>query len=403
LNSSALPAKIRPVMKLHFARQVLWSSAMFWRATEADLRNTSLRDGPQCLGPFQHNERLHVYHIMADDAQSGITEKNAADALGDMAFIFGGRGFPTPRGVLQYYDHGIVQVNHLSVSSWGDFLQCNHPTGSTVYTCQCPKDHQGSCDMERAGKVRNSHSDYNWWYSFPKAGEGKYWDYEHGSGCESIEIHASCAIDLLAKEAGCPGKCSAKTAPECVTCVNKLSDDRKHQVFNSAIFDTKCPGLRRRRSTPSPPSPPPPPTPRRRRSAPAPPPSTPRRRRTPASTWDAIDDGDIHLGCAGPEYLGSLGTFQSGHDCHMAGKAKDRVGGVQVDYIAWHGDPASGLSGKCHMCNLRPSCGNNPNDWKFTCGWDFVPGWIGYFRTSQMHEAGAIARAKQVQNSTIVV
>lgn len=390
-----------PVMKLRFARQVLWSSAMFWRVTEADLGNTSLRDGPQCQGPYQHHERIHVYHIMADTAQSGITEKNSADALGDMAFIFGGKGFPTPRGVLQYYDHGIVQMNHLSVSSWGDFLQCNHPAGSNVYTCKCPKDHQGPCDMERPGKVRNSHSDYNWWYSFPKAGEGKYWDYEHGSGCTSIEIHASCAIDLLAKEAGCPGKCSAKTASECVTCVNKLSDNRKHDVFDSAIFDAKCPGLRRRRSTPSPPPPPPPPpTPRRRRSAPAP---TPRRRRTPTSTWDSIYDADIYRGCMGPEFLGSLGTFKTDHECHMAGKEKDRVGGVQVDYISWHGDPAKGHSGKCDLCNLRPSCGNNPSNWGRNCGWDFVPGWTAYFRTSAMRDAGAIARANQMRNSSIIV
>jgi len=198
---------------------------------------------------------------------NGITNKNAADSLGDMAFIFGSKGVPTPRGVEQYYD-GIIETVHLSVSSWGDYLQCNHPDHSSVYTCKCPLAHTGPCDMKRAGKEQNSHSNGHLWYSFPHPGEGKYWDYEHGSGCESTEVRASCVIDMLATQAGCPGKCSAKNAQECVKCVNKLSDKEKEHVWDTAIFDGKCPQCRRRRTTPSP-------SPRRRRS---PSPSPSRRR-----------------------------------------------------------------------------------------------------------------------------
>jgi len=186
----------------------------------------------------------------------GVTNKNAADSLGDMAFIFGGKGFPQPRGVEQYYDSGIVQTIHLSVSSWGDFLQCNHDDGSTVYKCKCPSDHKGTCDMEHAGRRNNSHSNYNWWYSFPHAGQGKYWDYEYGHGCQAIEVHASCVIDRLAKDAGCPGICSPKNSAKCVDCVNKLSDKRKEHVWDTAVFgdgsaDRKggCEDSRRRRTS----------------------------------------------------------------------------------------------------------------------------------------------------------
>lgn len=128
---------------------------------------------------------------------------------------------------------------------------------------------------------RNSHSNYHYWYSFPKAGLGKYWDYETGSGCGSIEVHASCVIDKLAKDAGCPGKCSAKTAKECVDCVNKLSDKRKEHVWDKATFEGECTRLSRRRSSPTPTPPSPRPSPR---PSPAPSPRRrdPRRRRTPS-------------------------------------------------------------------------------------------------------------------------
>jgi len=193
-----------------------------------------------CQGPYKHHIHLHVHHILSKSAHKGVTNKNAADTLGDISFIFGSRGIPEPRGVVRYYNDGVIEMNHMSVSSWGDYLQCNHPDGSTTYSCKCPKDHKGSCDMKRAGKQQNSHSDGHLWYSFPNAGKGTYWDYEHGSGCKAIRVTAKCVIDRLATEAGCPGKCSTKTATACVTCVNKLSDKKKEHVWDESVFGGKC-------------------------------------------------------------------------------------------------------------------------------------------------------------------
>ena len=216
------------------------------------LNSTAAPSLKTCNGPFKHHIHMHAYHIMSNGATSGITNKNAADTLGDMAFIFGSKGVPTPRGVEQYYD-GIVEMVHLSVSSWGDYMQCNHGPHDTKYSCKCPQDHKGVCDMNRPGKEENTHTNGHVWYSFPHAGQGKYWDYEHYSnhrGCQNIQIKASCIIDKLAKAAKCPGKCSAKTAKECVTCVNKLSGKEKEHVWDTAVFDGGCPlinvGRRRR-------------------------------------------------------------------------------------------------------------------------------------------------------------
>lgn len=200
-----------------------------------------------CQGPYQHGNRLHVYNILSKHATNGVTNKNAADTLGDMAFIFGSSGVPTPRGVEEYYDDGIISMNHLSISSWGDYLQCNHPDGSTTYSCKCPKDNRWPCDMERAGKEQGSHTNGHIWYSFPHAGQHTYWDYEHGSGCESIQVRASCVIDALASKAGCPGKCSSNNAKECVNCVNKLPDKDKEHVWDWAVLQKHCPDSRRRR------------------------------------------------------------------------------------------------------------------------------------------------------------
>lgn len=220
--------------------------------------SVGLASRSECNGPWEHGIRIHTYNIRAATTGPGVTNKNAADSLGDMAFIFGGSGYPEPRGVKQYYD-GILEMNHLSVSSFGDFLQCNHPEGSSVYTCKCPLYHDNgkNCDMARPGKIQNSHSNNHVWYSFPAAGKGKYWDYEnennHNGGCRKLFLHAKCIIDNLAakaksagkkyKGAACSGKCNPNSPDECANCVIALSDTEKKSVWDNAFWKGDCSDL----------------------------------------------------------------------------------------------------------------------------------------------------------------
>jgi len=193
-----------------------------------------------CSGPSKHKIPVTVYNIRAQNATGGISNKNAADELGDMSFIFGSRGNPKPRGVTQYYD-GIIQMVFVSVTDWGDYLQCEHAPGSTEYTCKCNL-WTKVCNHQKAGKENNAINDHHNWYSFPTAGQGIYWDYESGAGCETVEVTSSCVIRALAIAAGCTGQCdSADNANACTTCVHKLSDQQKLDVWNSAI--SKCPRL----------------------------------------------------------------------------------------------------------------------------------------------------------------
>jgi len=241
--------------------------------------NGAIPSRRECGGTFQHHIKTHVYHIASKAAAQGVVNKDAADSLGDLAFIFGSAGFPSPRGVIDYYN-GVIEMNHISVSSWGDYLQCNHDD-KFVYSCKCPKDHTGACDMNRAGQVQNSHSNNHVWYSFPKSGQGKYWDMEKSTpkrGCRRIRIEAKCVIDQLAEAAkakgfaGCTGTCDPKAPDPCVKCVNKLTDAEKKAIWDKAIWDGGCDDMnepndpvnqhRRRRTTKPTPAPKPKPNPR---------------------------------------------------------------------------------------------------------------------------------------------
>lgn len=210
-----------------------------------------------CDGPKkpQGAKGFHVYNIRSTAAKRGVTNKNAADTLGDLSFIFGAAGYPQPRGVENYYQ-GIVEMNHMGVpeNSWGDFLQCNHPENDYInYKCVCPTyngNKQQGCNLEKPGRMRNSHSGNNLWYSFPANGEGKYWAYnpETPKGCRPIQIQAKCVIDLLAQKAigrapGCDGSCSPATSAKCAGCVNRLSDEEKRKVWDNAIWDGGCSDL----------------------------------------------------------------------------------------------------------------------------------------------------------------
>merc|ERR1719203_1129909 len=93
------------------------------------------RDEPEdtCGGPWKFGKHLEVYHIVPAGATAGVSEKNAGDARGDLDFIFGGA--LRAAGMKQYYDSGFVEVVHVSVDEWGQYMMCNHATDPSVYKC----------------------------------------------------------------------------------------------------------------------------------------------------------------------------------------------------------------------------------------------------------------------------
>lgn len=204
--------------------------------------NAALMDAPEtCKGPWKHQSHVAVYSIKSKSASKGVDNKNAADALGDMAFIFGTLGYPLPRGVQEYWD-GVIEVNHISLDKWGAYQRCNHASGSTVYHCtkECPWWHP-VCDAGMPGKRRSTHTNFHAWYSFPAKGKGKYWDYETGKGCERSQVEAKCVIKKLAEAAGCPDACAGPNdSYKCALCMVRAGGQTKLKAWNDAIHGGGC-------------------------------------------------------------------------------------------------------------------------------------------------------------------
>lgn len=203
------------------------------------LSTSATKPRAPCKGPFKHHINMHVYDLTSNvhNATSGLSNKNAFDTEGALTFIFGDNGTTKP-ALEKHYQDGLVEMVHVSLSSWGDFLHCDKKG------CHCPKNKK-SCDKKRPG---NHTLNGTTAFSFPHAGEGHFWDYDKGSGCSSVEVRTSCIVDHLAKQAGCPGICGPKNTTHCVDCVNKLSNKEKKHVWDAAIFNETCPDSRRRRS-----------------------------------------------------------------------------------------------------------------------------------------------------------
>jgi len=236
-------------------------------ATHSPTFSRTPPDPNRCDGPYKHEHGLHVYHIISDKSARGLSNKNAATSMGTMAFIFGAKGVPMPRGLIIYYPvHGLLEMKFLSVKEYGDYLQCTHGN-SSKYVCKCPADHHGACNMEKPGKERNDHSNGHLWYSFPEKGHGKYWDYEYWSatrGCKTIVASARCVIDKLTAAAHCSDSCkecasrastsadcrehlSASHCPHhcsyCGACMEKFFTDHDktaHHVWDEAVWSGEC-------------------------------------------------------------------------------------------------------------------------------------------------------------------
>lgn len=191
---------------------------------------------PDCNYPKDKVGKLfgNCFHIYQGGAGSGITEKNCADIVGDLAFMF-------PRGFARYYEGGYIAQVHWAVTKFGDYQKCNHPPDSHVYTCEPVQELAGH--MERAKKGH--------WYSFPAKGKDKEWSsvgaLSKGADCAVLRIKSICLFGLMAKANGKPGKCAQGcdklSSAECADCLEGLSQDKEIKVWNDAFFNEKCPRI----------------------------------------------------------------------------------------------------------------------------------------------------------------
>merc|ERR1719235_1825029 len=80
------------------------------------------------------------------------------------------------RGCDRYFDNGVVELVHVSISGWNTYLLCNHPPDSAVYTCDYDphKKRPPGANRLQPGLKAEEYTGGRW-YSFPKAGERKYW------------------------------------------------------------------------------------------------------------------------------------------------------------------------------------------------------------------------------------
>merc|ERR1712232_470764 len=195
-----------------------------------------------CGGPWKFGTPVEVYHIVPANATPGVSEKNAADARGDLDFIFG--GLLRASGVKQYYDTGFVEVVHVSVDEWGPYMKCNHAADSTEYTCSSggifSRNRTETTLAGRESNPESRDSEPGWWYSFPAAGENIHWEQVNDGNCSTVRVTAKCVIDMIADAAGC--SCTSAEATSCGKCVEgKLSVDQRVQLWNSALGSGGCP------------------------------------------------------------------------------------------------------------------------------------------------------------------
>lgn len=216
------------------------------RVNASDDKHLDLGE-PSCNN-YTFKNHLHVYHIM-DKSEHGVAEKNAGGSISDMTFIFGSASKPEPRGCNLYYSNGVVEMNWISYTSWGTYLLCDHPPGSSKYRCEYDphKPVPPGADKKHAGRENDAHTG-GYWYSFPAAGEGKYWQDEN-KHCPRQRHYASTVIKAIGDATGC--KCnSASECDSCGACVRKASDAVKQAAWDY-VFGWK----------PKPPHPPHPPKP----------------------------------------------------------------------------------------------------------------------------------------------
>lgn len=159
-----------------------------------------------------------------------LTEKNAADVLGERNFMFGFKSLPTrvDGGIARdLYDDGVLLQVPVSYTKAGPYAMCNTDANNNTYHCTGSSPYVG-IKASSTGE----------WYSFPEAGENLYW---HQGDCplETVTLPVKVVVDELASSGRC--KCPKQgSAPEdlwkaCAVCIVNLSDATYTKVFTQAF------------------------------------------------------------------------------------------------------------------------------------------------------------------------
>lgn len=131
----------------------------------------------------------------------------------------------------------------ISYTSWGAYLQCNHSQGSTKYKCDYDpsKPVPPGADKLHAGREVDAHTGGYPWYSFPQAGEGKFWQEEY-SKCPPLRIPASLVIKTIGQAGGRSCGSSAECTT-CATCVLEMSAAARKQAIDCVfgMSPSPCP------------------------------------------------------------------------------------------------------------------------------------------------------------------
>merc|ERR1712100_816207 len=160
-----------------------------------------------------------TYHLF-QRKYTGLANKDAADFTGDASFIFE-TFYPfeedNPEASLQ---ENIIEMSTVTVEAWDskEYLECNAP--GAVYNSShgerldCPKSSPDYCCIgNRTGPITSETlpayetghiTGGGYWFSFPKASEGKKWT-------EKLErrINGKCIGDAWRKEAGGCSECGS--------------------------------------------------------------------------------------------------------------------------------------------------------------------------------------------------
>jgi len=148
--------------------------------------------------------------------------------LGERTFIFGGEDGDDDdddrraRGLRRYYSNGIIEQTWVSYTKFGPYAHCNHPNGSTVYSCDNNSPYVGMEDDSHSGGI---------WYSFNHLGENSEWQQGDYPYCPSIRLSAKTVIDALAARGGCVGCPSLG----CAKCILQMCEADYAGVWNEAF------------------------------------------------------------------------------------------------------------------------------------------------------------------------